>query len=41
MLFIVDASLGVPKYVHLEVCIAIRVGLGPVKSSGYEDGLYV
>ena len=36
-----DASLGVAKYVHLAVCIIIRVGLGPVKSSGYENGLYV
>jgi len=40
-MFIVDASLGVAKYVHLAVCIIIRVGLGPVKSSGYENGLYV
>lgn len=40
-MFIVDASLGVAKYVHLAVCITIWVGLGPIKSSGYENGLYV
>jgi hypothetical protein len=34
---IADASVGVAMYVHSAVCIAIQVGLGPVKSSGYED----
>jgi len=39
MVLIVDASVGVAMYVHSAVCIAIRVGLGPVMSSGYEDPL--
>jgi hypothetical protein len=39
MVFIVDASVGVAMYIHSAVCIAIQVGLGPVKSGGYEDPL--
>jgi hypothetical protein len=37
VLFVVDTSVGATKYVHLAVCIAVRVGLGPANSSGYED----
>jgi len=39
MVFIVDASVGVEMYVHSAVCIAMQVGLGPVKSSKFEDPL--
>jgi hypothetical protein len=39
MMFIVDASVGVAVYVHSGIYISIDVGLGPVKSSGYEDPL--